>query len=199
MEDINGTTATQSFELSEPAALDIQLHPSVFEGGYNISKSGGQNGLIQAEVLGGVREYTYMWSTSSTRSDIENLSAGLYSVSVTDNNACSASKSITLIEPSPLNIVSISSPLHQGYNVSCNEGKDGAIDLSVSGGVPPYDYRWNDGNIVEDPTQLPAGHYTVIVQDRNRITETAQITLTEAPRLELALSTVVFSNGRHIS
>ena len=54
-------------------------------------------------------------------------------------------------------------PLHNGYNLSCKSSDDGAIDLTVSGGVAPYTYQWSNGNFTQDLADLKAGEYTVLV------------------------------------
>ena len=61
-------------------------------------------------------------------------------MTITDANACVLTQTFTLTEPTPLHVVSISSPLHHGYNISCNGGDDGSISLSVAGGVSPYTF-----------------------------------------------------------
>lgn len=89
--------------------------------------------------------------------------------------------------------------MHNGHNVSCFEGKDGSIELTVAGGSPPYKYQWNNGNFEEDPSELSAGHYSVYVVDRNDVAVAAQIDLTEPDRFEVSLTAYLYPNGKHIS
>ena len=50
-------------------------------------------------------------------------------------------------------------------DVSCNGGKNGSIDVSVSGGTSPYTYAWSNGASTQDLSNLAAGSYTVTVKD----------------------------------
>ncbi|MEZ4893192.1 MAG: SprB repeat-containing protein [Saprospiraceae bacterium] len=85
-------------------------------------------------VSGGTSPYTYNWSNGATTQDIDNLSAGTYTVTVTDANDCSATISATVTQPLELELSTTK------VDVSCYGGSDGSIDLSVSGGTSPYTY-----------------------------------------------------------
>ncbi|MEL4308957.1 DUF7507 domain-containing protein, partial [Joostella sp. CR20] len=99
------------------------------------------------------------------------LAAGTYNVTVTDSNGCTATTSVTITEPTLLEIDSISDIT----DVSCNNPSVGAIDISVTGGVAPYSYAWTttDGMLpsgqesVEAPSGLTAGTYAVVITDSN--------------------------------
>ncbi len=180
--DMNNLVDSITVILYEPNQIDIQLEPRVYEGGYNISEAGQSNGKIECHVSGGVQDYSYLWNTNSTEYKIEDIPAGNYSVRVTDMNDCFSTASITLIEPSPLHIISLTSPLHHGYNLSCKNSEDGAINITVAGGSGPYTFHWFNSSYsigVQNPTGLKAGHYSVIVTDVNDISIGGQITLTE--------------------
>jgi hypothetical protein len=198
--DINGSTFTSPIELIEPKNLEVILEPLIVEGGYNISSYGGQDGFIAAGIVGGVPPYTYLWSNGGTGNKIAELVAGTYSLIVTGTNGCTATSSVTLTQPSPLQILSITSPLRNGYNTSCYEIKDGEIDVTVIGGTPPYSFQWQDGFTTEDRAELPPGIYSVIVRDANEVGDAAQIQLTGPSRIEVELTPYVYSsNGKNVS
>ena len=69
------------------------------------------------------------------------------------------------------------------YNVSCFGFKDGSIDLTVSGGTPPYSYQWSEGDTIEDIMHLPAGYYKVTVMDADSSVAVTEITLTQSKPL----------------
>ncbi|RMG89642.1 MAG: hypothetical protein D6706_21010, partial [Chloroflexi bacterium] len=123
--------------------------------------NGGQDGSITLTASGGTPPYTYQWNNGATASMLSSLPAGVYMVTVYDNNSCSRTLSFTLQEPAALQVtVGVT-------NVSSPGASDGTIDLTVSGGTPPYSYQWSDGSTGEDLTGLPAGNYCVTVTDAN--------------------------------
>lgn len=150
--DANGNTLTLSKEVAQPA--DILISESIF----NPSCSGNANGSIDLSVSGGVGGYQYSWSNGATAKDLTSLSAGLYTVTVTDSSGCSKQKSIMLTNASR---VSLSGSVTK---TSCGQ-TNGAINLTVSGGMTPYTYVWNNGATTEDVQNLPAGSYKIMVTD----------------------------------
>ena len=196
--DGNNSTFSTEVELKEPKVLAVNLFPVVRSGIYHISELGGQDGEIDASVLGGVPPYTYLWSNSSTEKRVGELSAGSYYLVVTGTNECTVSASTTLLEPTALQITSITSPLHNGNNISCFNGNDGDINLVVTGGSGSYSYQWSNGAFTKDLTDLKAGHYSVIVKDGGTPIA-AQITLTEPDKIGTQLTATVYPNGKNIS
>jgi hypothetical protein len=197
--DVNGNTFSNSIDLSEPKLLEVSLYPVVREGGYNISENGGHDGVIDVGIKGGVSPYTYLWTGGSTEERLGELTAGTYSVIVTGTNNCSASASVTLTEPTELQIISITSPTHNGFNISCSDAKDGEITLTVTGGTGNYTYQWSNGSFTKDLNELDPGNYSVIVRDEAGVAEAGQITLTGPSPMEAQLTATVFPNGKNIS
>jgi hypothetical protein len=127
-----------------------------------VSCNGGSNGAIDVTVTNGSGNYTYSWSNTQTTQDISGLTAGSYTLSLTDNTGnCSAvSSAIVVSEPTAL-----SATLDSIVNVKCNGASTGGIYLTVSGGTPGYTFLWSNGTTNEDLTNLPAGVYTGTVTD----------------------------------
>ena len=117
------------------------------------------NGSIDLNISSGTAPYIFNWSNNDSTEDITNLFSGNYSVTVTDSNNCNAILSITLSDPLPPNISTISN------DVSCNGGNDGSIDLSISGGTGPYSFLWSNSDTTEDITNLSYGIYTYTIID----------------------------------
>lgn len=88
---------------------------------------------------------------------------------------------------------------HNGKNISCFGGKDGAIDLTVSGGQAPYTFRWSNGELTEDLTNLRAGYYAIYVKDNQGEEVREQFTLTEPEDLTAQASVHVYPNGKNLS
>lgn len=193
-----GSTKSKSITLFEADLIEAFLNTSLYDGGYHISKMGFNDGSITTEVKGGAPPYKYLWNTGSQKANLDKLTAGVYSVVVTDQNGCSVTKSVTLIEPTPLTLA-LTATTYGSYNTSCFESKDGSINLSVSGGMPPYKYNWNNGSFEEDLSNIPAGEYKVLVTDANKGTVVGQIILTQPNKLEVNLTVSNYSNGYNIS
>ena len=145
----------------------------------NVLCFGNNTGSIDLTVTGGTRPYTYAWSNNTTAQDPSNLIAGVYTVTVTDANGCTATLSITITQPATA--VSISTTVQ---NILCLNGT-GSINSSPSGGVSPYTYSWSNQAITQNITNLQAGNYTVTVTDANCCTANADcvvaITLSTVP------------------
>jgi len=181
-------TVSKSYTLMGPDAMTGSLSVSTYNGGYNVSAQGADDGWITTEIGGGAPPYTYQWSNGAETENNHELTSGAYSVVVRDVNQCQLQLSASLTQPTPLHVVSITSPLHNGYNVSCKGGEDGAVNLTVSGGVPPYNFQWNNGNFTEDIQNLNAGVYSVKVKDANSVTVDASITLNQPGAIEVSLT-----------
>lgn len=193
--DANGCTAAASATLVEPAPINIALDPSLFSGGFNIACNGDSNGSIAASLSGGSGGYTFAWTGpngfTSTDASISNLSAGTYTLTATDINGCSASSSLTLQSPQPLQTTQLLSDVGNGYQVSCGGG-DGNVDLTVNGGTAPYQFDWTGSNgfgaLTEDIAGLNAGTYSVNVVDANGCVASSSATLTAPGLLQATLA-----------
>ncbi len=146
----------------------------------NILCYGNSNGTIQANMTGGTTPYTYSWSTTplQTGSTAIGLSAGTYSLSVTDSKGCTVSKAdVVLSEPSAPVSVTI-----QKSHISCYGDSTGTAEASVSGGTSPYTYSWSTTPSQTSPliTSLAAGTYSLSITDQNGCAYTNnQIILTQ--------------------
>ncbi|WP_018345029.1 SprB repeat-containing protein, partial [Cytophaga aurantiaca] len=161
---------SQSIALTQPPPLSISMGSIT-----NVSCNGGNNGAIDAVVTGGpTMPYTYSWSNGATTEDISGLTAGNYTLSITDGNNCTLSKTFTVTEPTPITTTSTVT------NVSCLGGSDGSIDITISGGSTPYiSTVWSNGATTEDISGLTAGAYSVVVTDQNNCKKTSNFTITQ--------------------
>jgi large repetitive protein len=201
--DLNGCQITETITLTEPVILTSSLDPSIYAGGFNLSGCD-PDGSIDLTVVGGSPGYTYSWNGGTyTTEDINTLPAGDYEVVVTDINGCTTTSTITLIEPSGLTIDATSPTYASGDNISCFGLSDGNIDLVVTGGTPGYTYSWTstDGytSSTEDPSNIPAGEYSVTVTDDNGCQIATTIILTEPIELVQDITSPTFPSGDNIS
>ncbi len=182
--DANGCEKTLSKTVNEPAALSLSGAVT------NVLCNGAATGSINLSVSGGNDPYTYDWSNGATTQDISGLTAGSYTVTVTDANGCEKTLTKTVTEPA---VLSLSATV---TDVLCNGASTGSINLSVSGGNDPYTYLWSNGATTQDISGLQNGTYTVTVTDANGCEKTLSKTVNEPAVLSLSATvTDVLCNG----
>ena len=145
--------------------------------------SGQNEGSVAVVASGGLEPYSFNWSNGATGlASINNLAPGTYSVTVTDNAGCEATRSATITDVDLL-VVNVS-----GVDIGCEE--TGSAVANVSGGTPPYQYAWNDpaNQITATASNLAAGTYTVTVVDDNNCNVTDVVTINETEDLICAIS-----------
>lgn len=153
--DANECTATAMFTIEEPEDLVLTVTPT------NVSCNGGTDGAIATDITGGIAPYVIRLDNVVVTGDIINLTAGTYSVSVTDANGCTDATTAVIQEPTDYNVSATITP------VVCLGDASGAIDLTVSGATPGYTYAWSNGATTQDLGGLVAGDYTVTITDAN--------------------------------
>ena len=136
-------------------------------------RSNGNNGIVDLSVIGGTAPYSYLWSNGATTQDINSLTAGYYSVLVTDANGCSAIIGDTVLQP----LAFTSSAILQ--NINCYSQNTGAINLSVNGGTAPYTYLWSNSANTQDLNNLLAGTYSVTITDASNCVITNSFVLSQ--------------------
>ena len=162
--DNKGCSEIDSFLVAQPTVLELNAiltSPNCFAN---------TNGSIDITVIGGIEDYQYQWSNGEITEDINNVNANAYSLVVTDNNGCIIDTTFNLSQPPNAVTISLSSEI-----VSCFNGNDGAIDLSINGGSAPYSVTWSNGQITEDIQNLVGGNYSVNVTDANGCSVTGSI------------------------
>lgn len=150
-------------------------------GGLNVSYTStdvtcnGQNdGAINLSVEGGTSPYSYIWSDGETGNSISNLEPGIYSVTITDSRFYSYTiNSISISEPERIEISTIHIS-NSGFELD-----NGAIDISVSGGNPPYEYTWSNNASSQDISNLSPGSYNVQVTDLNSCSSSSDFQIFE--------------------
>lgn len=144
----------------------------------NVNCYGESNGAIDLTVTGGTFPYAYKWNNSQynlsvTNQDLTGYPAESYTYLVTDANNCTETTTLTIVQPTKLQSTV------SGVNILCKGGNNGSINLTVTGGVMPYQYSWNNSIVTEDQSNLTAGYYEVLITDNHNCTLTNNIVLTE--------------------
>jgi hypothetical protein len=152
---------------------------------------GDQTGSASVSAAG-IAPFTYAWSNGDVTSSVSSLSAGSYSVTVTDGTGCQGSQSFTISQPPALTLAM------SGTNSQC-QGGPGSATASVQGGTGPYTYAWGGGQTTSSISNLSPGSYTVDVVDANGcdISGSVQVSGSAAVVASLAVvsSTCGSSNG----
>lgn len=178
--DANGCSVADSVIITEPAAIVVTVAVDS-----NVFCPGQATGGVTASVTGGTNPYTFNWSNAATTPSITGLTAGTYTVTVTDANGCTEVDSATVTEPAPIvsNITNIT-------NASCNGVCDGSASVAVtSGGTAPFSFVWSTGFNGANPNNLCAGTNTVTITDANGCTSVDNATITEPAAIAITVTT----------
>ncbi|MDP1744373.1 MAG: SprB repeat-containing protein, partial [Bacteroidota bacterium] len=168
----------------------------------NVFCNGGSTGNATVTATGGSGSYSYSWNTTpaQTTATANNLTAGNYTVTVTDNNGCTIPVIKTAIITQPLLILGAS--ISAQTNVFCNGGNTGSATVTATGGSGSYTYSWNTtpSQTTATASGLPVGSYTVTVTDINGCTipVTKVVTISQpssALNASISSQTDVFCNG----
>lgn len=187
------TSTTRSITIGSPATLTATVagKSSSTNGSYNINCNGG-TGSISVTASGGTASYTYIidagtysYTVSGETSVLfTGVRQGTYTLTVLDANSCSTTiSSITMLEPPALTLTGTISSNYSGFSVSCNGARDGAINVTASGGVSStYTFELTSSSVSNQNivgtganvtfSGLAAGSYTVSVTDANGCTAT---------------------------
>lgn len=195
--DANNCSVEKEFTLIQPDKLELNLAVT------KPIACNGETGTIGSTVIGGYvlsgEDYNYQWYNSSDLTKViateASLTAlvGTYRLVVTDSNGNTTYKEQELTENPSLAITFTKT------EVTCYNGNDGSIDISVTGGTGVYNYEWSNGEIIEDVTTLSAGGYTVTVKDENGCELQEVITITQPSVYRVLVTTFEEPRGAGLS
>ena len=148
------------------------------------------NGSASVSIAGGTAPYTTAWSNGSVGPLATNLCSGVITATVVDASSVTATASITILEPSQINIFA-------SANNDCGPSCSGSASVSVFGGTPAYSYTWSNGSTLTWVQNLCVGIYTVGVTDMNGCVAFNTVSVNQMPLLNISLSqtnTTCYSN-----
>ncbi|MCP4440905.1 MAG: T9SS type B sorting domain-containing protein [Aureispira sp.] len=175
--DANGCQQVATVQLSQPNVVSASIQQTA-----DISCYGYNDGAVEVLPTGGTGNYTYIWNhNNSTTTNIQQLYAGHYRVTVDDGQSC-AIANLQIAEPDSLE-ANLSFT-----EVSCHGGTDGTIEVNPLGGTATYQYQWSTGNTSYNSTGLAIGSYQITVTDANACVVTDEITVTQPQPLGLVLT-----------
>jgi len=159
--DANGCQSIETFLVNNVGSLSITSSSTP------TSCFGGNDGTIDITPAGGTAPYTFSWSNGPTTEDQTGLTAGTYTVTMTDQQGCVISEIIT-VGDAPEVVINLVSLIDEECNTD-----NGSIDISVSGGTGSFGYQWSSGQTTQDLTNLSSGTYVIDVIDGNGCTASA--------------------------
>jgi len=179
------TDVNACFAMSPSIIVTVNNLPTIVTSSIDVSCNGGSDGIAIGMAFGGVAPYSYQWDSPpvQTNDTATALSAGSYTLVVTDSNGCVDSVAVQVFEPLALSTSTYSSV------VSCNGDSDGTASIVVMGGIPSYSYLWDDGNAQTNFTAigLSSGNYNVTATDANGCIITDSIAVIEPAVLSLSV------------
>lgn len=179
--DALGTSVVSPLNVSEPPAFVATIQVT------GAASTGLADGKAMADGKGGTGKYTYAWDNGETTVTATKLAAGKHSVTLTDANGCTTIATAELHE----NVLPLSVVIQENEKIGCF-GKTGSLKVQVSGGKPPFQYKWNAPALQgEAPTGVSAGNYILTVTDATNTTSTANFSLKQPD--ELSVKAVVTS------
>lgn len=167
--DALGCTFQTSITLDQSTEIKIDVTKK------NLTCNGANDGSIDVMISGGVLPYQISWSNFANGTSLNNLSAGIYTITIIDGNNCEKKLPIEVEAP----LFSISPEIN---DISCNGSGDGSIKLNLKGGILPVSVLWDDNaSAGVERNNLNAGTYTVSIidSDVNQCPITRSFTITE--------------------
>ncbi len=173
--DINNCSASASASVTNDGSISISTAAN------NVLCYGSATGSAAVSVNIGHAPYTYLWNNGQNVNTLSNITAGTYSVSVTDALGCSSAATLTINQPADM------LPSLVAADPTCNGLNNGSAVATVAGGIAPYTYQWSTTEVTDTIRQLTAGTYEVTVKDANNCSSTSSVFLTEPSALNLSL------------
>lgn len=168
--DGNGCIATASVVITQPTILAVSTTTTN-------SSCGNADGSACAAITGGVPPFSYSWNDPSTQTTIcaSNINAGVYTISVTDNNGCSIT-GVANVNDNTAPVVTIPT----SANVTCAGAANGSAQSSAVGGIIPYSIVWTPtGQTTAFISGLSGGIYSVTYTDSIGCIGTTSVTINE--------------------
>ena len=184
-----GVTVTDANGCASAASIDITENILPLSAAVSVTvniKCAGQKASLEVKVNGGKGPFKYVWNTPSVTGTTPGVSAGEYTVTVSDVTGATASASVKVNQPAQLTIsASMKSPAGIGT-------ADGKALARVNGGAEPYSVVWSNGETTAEASALKSGAHTVTVTDANGCTAATGLGIDEnIPPLTISLSEIV--------
>lgn len=163
--DDNGCTVSVTETISDIGGGTATAAITSNYNGQDISCAGNCDGEVTVTMTGGTAPFTFdVGGTSQPLGIFTGLCAGTHAVMVTDNLGCTAATSVTITEPTAVSAAAVV------VDETCFGDCTGSITITAGGGIPPYDYTFDNGltyNGANNLGALCAGTYNIGARDAN--------------------------------
>jgi SprB-like repeat protein/type IX secretion system substrate protein len=180
VQDATGCPAELSVEITGPDLLLANISAT------GETDSNANDGTATASPTGGTEPLAYEWSNGAATQSLNNLTPGIYSVTVTDANGCESIESIVVSDfdcALSLDVIV--------QDISCNNVNDGYVEIYPIGGTAPFTYDWSNGATSDVVSNLGPGTYTVTVIDANDCPWIENVTLLEPSILSAVINEII--------
>lgn len=174
--DANNCKEGLNFKV-DPVNNGLQVDISVVSG-----DCGANNASATASATGGTAPYNYVWSNGANTAQIDNLSPGTYTCSVTDSGGCAGEETVVISPSGDLVVMAVA------RDISCGGSNDGAAQSMATGGTPPYSFLWSTGQTNSGIDNLSPGFYTVTINDSGGCSGSTTVEVKNRPGLVLDTS-----------
>ncbi len=174
--DSLGCMAMMEVIIEQPDSIELTLEKT------DLDCTGDGTGTISAFVVGGTKPFTFNWSNGADTSELSDLQAGTYILTLTDANGCELIDSVTLVEPDTLNVSIVN------LRGACEDVDNGELVVVATGGTEPYSYSWSNEAETDTIRDLAPGEYTVTVTDANGCITSIKSLVEEYPDLECTIT-----------
>jgi outer membrane protein OmpA-like peptidoglycan-associated protein len=177
--DAQGATATASITIKEPQLLTASAIAQ------SATSPGIEDGKALVSIKGGTGTMFFKWDNGETTAATNHLAAGAHTVTVTDENGCTATANVTITE----GILPLSMTISETSKIKC-AGEKAFLEVQITGGKGPFKYNWSNPALVGGRPGAVAGDYTVTMTDASGATATAAISVKQ-PEPIMATASVV--------
>ncbi len=181
--DANGCSAIETVNINEP--LEIILTT-----GATATTCAGQDGTATVSATGGSGTFTYAWTGGGNTQTISGLGIGIYTVTVTDQNGCTAVDTAEVTDGCGCGNFSY---VIDQTDASCNGVCDGTGTIIATGSGMPYSATWSNGSIGLIQSNLCAGNYVVTITGSDGCFAIETMTINESPAILVAASSTATS------
>ena len=182
-EGVYTVTVTDSDNSTATAQASITQPDEIFASGIvtNATCNGDANGSINAiGSTGGIPPLSFSWSNGINNAINPDITAGSYTLTITDDNNCTSTMSFQVNEPMQVQVDLLSSE-----NLSCNGDDSGEASFEATGGIGGFTYEWSNGFFGPSQSGLASDTYTITATDGNGCTNESIVEITEPVILEL--------------